>query len=110
MRGCAAILDPSQIDRLVPMATKDRRLAGNSRLRRRRRYIVRQFIPLRPAWDRDAVPPMMVTSNSDKGTTTMEKSNAKPSAWRPLKLFAIGAEATVITTLAVSSYHIAFGR
>jgi hypothetical protein len=39
----------------------------------------------------------------------MERSNAKPSAWRPLKLFAIGAETTVITTLAVSSYHIAFG-
>ena len=28
---------------------------------------------------------------------------------KPLKIFAIGAEATVITTLAVSSYHIAFG-
>ena len=28
---------------------------------------------------------------------------------KPMKIFAVVAEATVITTLAVSSYHIAFG-
>jgi hypothetical protein len=70
MRGCAAILDPSQIDRLVPMATKDRRLAGKSRLRaaaaatslgKSYRCVPRGTVMRSP---------MMVTSNSDKGTAS----------------------------------------
>jgi hypothetical protein len=36
VRGCAALLGPSQRDRLVQMAAKDRRLAGKSRLVRKR--------------------------------------------------------------------------